>query len=258
MIQTRSQFYYGHTVDENNFWLDFQEGTDPILSAQVEIGEYTITDFCSAVARAMNLIGTFDYSVTLNRTTRIITILGSGSFKVLPVSGANSSKSVLPLLGIVSDTGLATSHAGVNASGSIWRPQRRAQNFIDFMDQQSAVDGVSRQTTNGKVESVRFGTTYTMSAQFDFINNYHIPASIESIETDLLGIENARAFLVYATTKADLEFMADRSDPATFTKCLLESTPDDKEGLGFKLQELYAKGLVGYFDTGTMKFRKII
>lgn len=255
MINTRSQFYYGHTVDETNFNLDFVEGTDPALVAEVEIGEYTITDFCTAVARAMNLVGNFDYSVTVNRSTRIITISASGSFKVLPVTGDNTTTSVLPLIGITADTGLATSHAGI-ASGFVWRPQRKAQSFVDFDDQQKAVDGVSRQSTNGKVESVRFGTTYTMDAQWDLITD--IPQYISEVETDLSGVDNARSFLEYATTKADLEFMPDRNDPSTYVKCILESTPTDKDGLGFKLQEQYARGLVGYFDTGVLKFRKIV
>jgi len=255
MIKTMCQFYYGHTVNETNFWLDFQEGTDPALSAKVAIGEYTITDFCSAVARAMNLVGTFDYSVTVNRSTRIITILGTGSFKVLPVTGVNSSKSVLPLLGIVADTALATTAVGVSASGFSWRPQFLAQDFVDFEDQQDAVDGVSRESTSGKTESVRFGTVKTMDANFTYITD--VPQSNGLIENNPTAVSEARQFLEYATTKADLEFMPDRDSVSVFTKCLLDSSPGSKNGIGFKLQELYSRGLVGYFETGVLKFRKI-
>lgn len=256
MIQTFSKFYYGHTIDEDNYWLDFQEGANPVVAAQINIGEYTLTDFTTQVASAMNLVGDFDYTVTVNRDTRIITVSSTGSFELLPVTGVNASKSVFGLLGFSADTGQATSHVATAASGSVWTPQYKAQDFVDFQDQQAAVDGVSRQTTSGKVESVRFGTTETMEAKFTFITDI-LQRTGCPIESDPIGVANARDFLEYATTKADLEFIPDRDDSSTFVKCLLESTDASSDGLGFKLQELYSRGLVGYYDTGLLKFRKI-
>jgi len=255
MILTLSQFYYGHTVDEDNLFLDFQEGANPAIFAQINIGEYALSDFVNEVASAMNLVGDLDYTVTVNRSTRIITVSATGSFEMLPVTGVNASKSIFDLLGFSADTGASTSHIATAASGSVWRPQFKAQDFVDFNNQQQAVDGVSRQTTSGKVESVRFGTTETMDAKFTFITDILQPGDL--IENDSAGVANSRDFLEYATTKADLEFMADRDVPASFVKCLLEQTNTSKDGLGFKLKEMYTRGLVGYFDTGIMKFRKI-
>ena len=256
MIQTYSKFYYGHTVDETNYFLDFQENADPAIVAQIDIGQYTLTDFVDAVARAMNLVGTQEYTVSVNRTTRIITVTAaSGTFELLPSTGVNASNSIFGLLGFESDTGSGTSHVGTLASGSEWIPQFKAQDFVDFEDQQKAVDGVTRQSTNGKVESVRFGTTKTMDARFTFITD--IIQNNGLITSDSSGVLNARTFLEYATTKADLEFIPNKDDPDTFTECVLESTSSDSSGIGFKLEEMYSKGLVGYYDTGILKFRKL-
>ena len=52
--------------------------------------------------------------------------------------------------------------------------------------------------------------------------------------------------------------MPDRDTPSTFTKCILESTPADKNGTGFRLRELYSSGLTNYFESGTLKFREVL
>jgi hypothetical protein len=70
-------------------------------------------------------------------------------------------------------------------------------------------------------------------------------------------VSDARTFLAYAVTKADLEFIPDVSSASVFTKCILESTDADSNGLGFKLKEMYSQGLVGYYETGLLKFRQI-
>lgn len=257
MIFTRSMFYYGHTVDETNYKIDFKEGADPVLVAEVAIGEYTPTDFCTAVARALNLVGTFDYTVTFNRTTRIITVTAvGGSFVLLAATGDNAANSTLPLMGFTADSALATSAVGTAASGFVWRPQFKIQDFVDFQDQQEAVDGVSRESTSGKVESVRFGTTYFMDARFTFITDIPQPGN-NGIESNTSGVSEARDFMEYATTRADLEFMPDRDDVNTYVKCILDSTPESKDGISFKLKEQYSKGLIGYWDTGVLKFRLV-
>jgi hypothetical protein len=118
------------------------------------------------------------------------------------------------------------------------------------------VDGVKRESTSGQVEAVSFGTKKIMDANFTFITNI-VQRSTSPIEHDTDGYESAIDFLEYAITKGDMEWMADRDTPATYTKVILESTPSDRDGLGFELNELYAKGLPGYYETGILKFREI-
>lgn len=256
MINTFCKFYYGHTVDETNYALDFKEGAGSELNANVEIGEYTLTDFASAVSNALNETGALTYTVSVNRTTRIITISASGSFTLLASTGSRVGIGIWSLLGFSVNTSSASSHAGTIASGSEWIPQFKPQDFVDFQDQQSSVDGVKRESANGSVEAISFGNRQIMDANFTFITDIG-QSSNAVITNDASGVSNARTFLEYATTKADLEFIPDKNSPSTFTKCILESTSESKDGLGFKLKELYARGLPGYYETGVLKFRKV-
>jgi acylphosphatase len=257
MITTFGKFYYGHTVGTSNRYIDFKEGAGPDLVATIDVGEYSLTDFIDKVSVALNNAGADTYTVTVNRTTRIITITSTGSFTLLCNTGVNSGQSAFSLLGFDAvDTGSASTHSGDFATGSEWVPQYKPQDNVDFDNNQMHIDGTVKQSTDGTVEAVKFGTKKIMEANYKFITNTQ-QSSSSPILNDTSGVDNARAFLEYAVTKADLEFMADKDDPDTFTKCILESTSEDKDGLSFKLKEQYSQGLVGYYETGLLKFRKI-
>lgn len=257
MIQTYSAFYYGHMVDETNFYLNFKEGAGPEITAQLNVGSYTATDFAIELSRAMNAIGTQTYTVTFDRSTRLITISAPSNFQLLLTSGTNVGNSVFSLVGFSgADTALALTHTGNAVSGSAWCPQMRGQDFVDFEDQQSSIDGVVKKSSNGTVEVAKFGTQKIMDINFMFITDIHQENDCW-IKSDASGVANARTFLEYATTKADLEFIPDVDNPDVFNKCLLESTDSSRDGLGFKLNEMYTKGLPGYYSTGVMKFRLI-
>jgi hypothetical protein len=84
MIQTLSQFYYGHEVGFDNRYLNFSENGGDELTAEIDPGSYSLTDFCSAVAAALNSASElYDYTVTVDRSTRIITISADGDFEIL-------------------------------------------------------------------------------------------------------------------------------------------------------------------------------
>ena len=75
------------------------------------------------------------------------------------------------------------------------------------------------------------------------------------IETDANGVSNLRSFMQFATQKNNFEFMPDRDNKAFFYKVLLESTEGNKDGTGYKLIELYDKGLPNYFESGKLVLR---
>jgi hypothetical protein len=75
------------------------------------------------------------------------------------------------------------------------------------------------------------------------------------IESNPNGLSETLAFLNYAIKKGDLEFMPDRDTPATYNRCILQSTAASKDGIGFKLKEV--KDLNGYYETGLMVFREV-
>lgn len=263
MITTKSKFYYGHTIDADNNYLDFKEGAGSELSAVLNAGEYSLTDFVTELARALNAAGSLTYSCSLNRTTRVITISAGGAFTILGATGTHVNISVLELAGFAaSDTSSATSHAGTSGSGSVWYPQWTIQNYVSFDDNVSSVDGIVRESTSGVIEAVSYGRRYIMEGNFKFITNVRqgpmssANASME-LENDTSGVENARAFLTYAITKSPLEFIPDRSDASDFETCILESTPESSDGLAFKLKELYSINLSGYYETGILTFRRV-
>jgi len=255
MIQTFSSFYYGHVVDETNNYLNFKEGAGPELSAVLNVGSYSPGDFAIEIARSMNAVGTQSYAVTIDRSTQFLTITAASNFNLLITSGSAAGVSVFSLAGFTgADTGLALTHTSNVKSGTIWSPQFKGQDYIDFEDNQSAVDGVVKKSANGTVEVAKFGNQKIMEINFMFITNIHQSNSC-ILKTDPAGYENARAFMEYACTKADLEFIPDAANPSVFKKVILEATEKDSNGLGFKLKEMYAKGLPGYYETGVLKFR---
>lgn len=264
MIRTKSKFYYGHTIDSDNNLLDFKEGTGTELTATLNVGEYSLTDFVTEVARALNAAAdTLVFTVSVNRTTRIITIAATGAFTILGATGTHVGNDCLSLVGFAAaDTSSSASHAGTSASGSVWSPQWTIQNYVSFDDNVSSVDGIVRESTSGVIEAISFGRRYIMEANFKYITDVKqgpmssANASME-LEDDSSGVSNARDFLTYAITKAPIEFIPDRSDASTYETCILESTPESQNGLAFKLKELYSVNLSGYYETGILTFRRV-
>lgn len=257
MITTFGKFYYGHSVSNSNRYIDFKEGAGPNLVATIDTGEYSLTDFVDKVSTALNSAGALTYTVSVNRTTRVITISATGSFTLLCGTGTNIGNGAFSLMGFDAvDTSSAATQSGDYASGYEWVPQYKPQDSVDFDNNQMHIDGTVKQSTDGTVEAVKFGTKKIMEANYKFITDIHQSAT-SPILNDASGVSNARDFLEYAVTKADLEFMPDKDDADVFVKCILESTSEDKDGLSFKLKEQYAQGLVGYYETGLLKFRKI-
>lgn len=254
-LNTYSAFYYGHTVTNTNNYIDFNEGAGQI-TAIMQQGSYSLTDYATEISRAMNAVSAIDYSTAINRSTGVITITAaSGTFKLLGSTGTHAGIGFFTTAGFnLVDTGFSISHAGNNRSGLYWFPQMRGQDYVSFEDQQSAIDGSVKKSASGNVEAVKFGNEKIMDINFRF--NTDIPQQGACwIRSDLNGVENLRNFLIYATTKADLELMLDKDKPDEFLKVILESTPESKDGLAFKLKEQYSVGLPGYFDTGILKFR---
>lgn len=257
MIDSYSAFIYGHAVDSTNNYIDWDIGGSEI-SVQMNVGEYSLTDFCTEIARAMNSANQGTYAVTVNRTTGIITVTKSaGTFRFLASTGSHVGTSVFSLMGFAAVDGtLAASQTGSLRSGSLWLPQFKAQDFVHFDNQQSAVDGSVKKSASGRVEAVSFGNQKLMDCNFKFITNIQQTLN-DLIVSDSSGVENARAFMEYAVTKKDMEFIPDRNDYDTYYKVILESTPESQDGLGFKLKEQYQNGLRDYYETGVLKFRLI-
>lgn len=256
-LTTKSKFYYGHTVSESNYNLSFSEGALEII-ATLNQGSYSLTDFCVEVERALSAVGGQEYSCTVNRTTRLITISATGNFELLITSGTTTGSSVFSLIGFSgADLTGTNSYVGTVGSGSEYIPQFFLQKFVDFEDMVQANKSNVFESASGIVQTVSFGQTKFM--EFNIMFSTDIDQGKNApIETDLTGVSKLRSFLLYLVTKGDIEFMSDRDTPATFTKCLLESSSGSKDGTGFTLFEMYSKGLANYYETKKLKFRKVV
>ena len=87
------------------------------------------------------------------------------------------------------------------------------------------------------------------------INNYNKNGS--GIKASLTGIEDCRSFLDYMILKNTCEFIPDENQPSVFDKVVLSSTQYNNKGVGYKLYEMYEKGLIGYYETKIIKLRVI-
>lgn len=257
-LSTFSQFFYGFTVDSTNNLIDFNEtGGSSGLQATINTGSYTLTDFLTAVKTAMDAAGTGTYTVSVARATRLISITGpSGGFSLLTNSGSGSGSSPWSLMGFdeTADQTGSTGYTGASGAGSVYAPQFRLQDYVASTDWQELVDVNVIESANGDIETFAFGTRNFIQCNITYANDYSQPTS-SIIKNDASGVANLRAFMVDITKKRPFEFMPDIDTPTTYQEVLLESTPDTKDGTGFRLKEMYSKGMPGYFETGVLKLR---
>lgn len=254
MINTKSSFYYIDEVTNDNFYLDFDEGSGE-LSAEIDVGSYTPTKLAEAIESAMNAVGTQSYTVVFNRDNRSFTISASNNFDLLTATGTHLGVDIFNLIGLSSMSDLTglNSYTGVSA-GSEYRPQFKLQSYVDQEDFQMAIQPSINKSANGNIEVVRFGTEKFFEFNISFITDIE-QGEGSVIETNLNGVNDARDFLRFLVRKFEVEFMPDRDVTANFFNVILESTEEDKDGTGYRLKELYTKNLPYYYETGKLVFR---
>lgn len=252
-LETFSVFYYGFEFDADHQYIDFSEG-GPQLTASVELGAFNPEDLAVKITTAMNVAGALTYSCTFNRTTRIFTISSSGTFSLLIATGTSGAKAFDVFGFYGSNRTGSSSYSGI-ASGFVYEPQFIIQDHISTDNFQRLVMPSVNKSADGSVEVIRFGTEKFIQANFKFITNKESDNRI--IKNNQSGIEDAQDFLQWAIFKKPIDYMPDISIKTNYQKVILESTPDNKDGTGYKLKEMYDRGLPGFFETGTLVFRLI-
>lgn len=258
MINTMSSFLYDFTVDETNKYLDFKEGAGAEVTAILETGDFTLEDLMQNIEDAMNEVGGLTYSVTANRTTRIVTItVGSSTMNLLASTGTNAASGIWATIGFaLSDSGNVTSKAGATAIGTVYNPQYLLQDYIGEADYRMLRDPTVSKTSSGLVSVQNFGTDRFFEFNIKFATNIWQP-STGPITSNSSGVEDLQGFMQFATTKKQFEFIPDKNTPSVFYRCVLESTPDESKGTGYKLKEQFSRNLTGYYETGIIKLRII-
>lgn len=255
-LNTHSRFYFGFDIDSTNNAIDFDEGSGEI-QATVSVGSYTITEFAAEIETALNAVGGQTYTVSLNRNTRKITISAGSNFSLLISSGSRSGSTAYTLAGFTgADLSGASSYTGDSKSGSEYTTQFKLQDYVPSSDFQRAANAVVNKSVSAQVEVVKFGTEKFIEANFRFLTD-RTQGSGSPIRNRPTGVSDFRTFLQFMVTKAPFEFMPDENDQATFEKVILESTPSERDGIGYKLRELVNLGLPGFYESRTLKFRVV-
>lgn len=253
MITTTPIFYFDYRITAESFYLNF---IDDILEVSCELmpGNYSAENLATEVSRAMSEFGDQDYTCTFNRLTREFTISAAAPFDLLIQTGANSGLSGFSVIGFTGPdlTGLNT-YTG-QASGTEFIPQFPPQDFIGFDDFKQFAEAKINESASGVIEVYSIGQRSFMEFNLAFATDID-QGRTGIIRTDASGVSKLRQFLAYCITKGDLEYMPDISDRNTFQTILLESTPSSASGTGYRLEELYGRGLPGYFETGKLKWR---
>lgn len=256
MIYTYSKFNYGLSIDSTNNKLNFSEGGGE-LTATLSSGSYTLGDFVTAISSALNAAGALDYTVTLNRSTNVITISASGNFNILLSTGTNVGVSFADLMGFTQSLDLTgtNTYSGSSGAGFEYYPQFYLQSYVPPEIYKQSADATVNKTASGRVEVVRFGIEQFIEMDIKFITN--LPMDGVLIKNNPSGLDAALDFLSDVSNKTKFEFVPNASSPSTFYKVIVESMPGIQNGTGFKLKELFTNNLPDIYETGVIKLRVI-
>lgn len=253
-LKTYSSFFYGHTITEDNQFIDFSENGIQELGGQIDIGAYSLSEFVEKVAAAMNEIGTQEYSVLVDRSTRKITISADANFDLYVTTGSRSQISAYELMGFITDRAGSNSYESDLPSGFVYDPQFLLQKYVDFEDSVSSAHSSVNESASGEVEVVSYGQIKRMKCEIVLATDITPQGAIKE---NANGVLNLRNFMNYLITKAPVEFIYDIDNPENYTRCILDKTPESKNGTSFQLYEMYARKLFGYFETKELIFRKL-
>lgn len=253
-----SAFYYGHTITKNNNYLNFRDAgisSPDQYSGIVDFGSYTLTKFGDKIAEAMNAVGSQEYTITLDRSTRKFTISADANFELLIDSGSNKTISVFTLLGFDGNVDLtgSNSYTAPSASGEAYITQTPLKNFSDFSKNKEKAEAAVKTTGAGIVEVIAYSTLERLKCDLPLITNY---TPQRYIRETLTGVEEAEAFMDYAIGKAPLEFVYDYTKP-DYVPCILDKTKESQKGVGYELREKVKDSLPGYYELSGLQFLKI-
>lgn len=253
-LTTFSIFYYNFEADDDHRYLAFDEGSGE-LQASLELGSFTPTDMATNIQTAMNEVGSNSYVVTFNRDDRSFTIESTtGNFDLLVLTGTSGS-SIFSVIGFTGADRTGDDEYTGGESGDFYEPQFILQDHIPTDNYQKLVSPAVNKSAEGMVEVIRFGTEKFLQLNIKYATNKVSDGRI--IKYNPEGVEDLVRFMQFIMQKKEIEYMPNINSRSTFQKVLLEQTQDEPKGTGFKLRELYDKGLPNYFETGPLVFRLI-
>lgn len=254
-IVTLSRFFYGTTVTIQNRSIDFDEG-GPELQATLKVGSYSLTEYAAEWQRALREAGTQAYVVTLNRATQKITASAPLNFTLRANTGSRVGTGAWLMAGFTTAANYtgANSYLAPNIAGKKYDVQYPVNDYVADGDNIVKENATVNSTPAGLVQQVSFGEGSRVQMNIRVITNQ------TGLKGDLYfenanGISDAKDFMAYLLTKGRVEFMPDKNTPASFVKCFLESTKEDKDARKYILKNM---GVPEFYETGTLTFRKVL
>ena len=253
-ISTFSTFYFGFTIDETNNRLQFDEGGGE-LTATLTAGTYPFNQVDTLIKTAMEAVGAFNYTVSIDRLNRFITIASPGNtFSLLNGTGSQVGLSCLPLFGFnsVDKVGNDTYTSDFGA-GEEYKNQFVLQDYVSPDEFQERVDATNNESASGVIESVAFGVRRFFQVSFKFITNRVDVTDGKIIKTNPNGKSDFERFMQVITRKGRFEFMPDLNDPNTFFVVILESLEGSSSGTGYRLREV--RNLPNVYELNRVRLR---
>lgn len=257
-IKTKSVFYYIDGISAGANLANFIEpNKDNVeLTATFLVGTYSMNQLAVEIQRGLNDTGDNTYTVTLDRDTRFLTIAADDDFDLLVTTGSNIGASIYSLIGYTTErTGLA-SYLADEELGSEYAPQYPFQNYKAFENNVEGISPSINESASGVIEVITFGQRSFMEGNIKWITNRERSGD-SFIGNNQTALDEVRSFLGFGITKQNMEFMEDISDRSTFDVVLLETTRKSRQGTSYELMEMMKQNLDEYYESGTLKFRKV-
>ncbi len=255
-LSTFSKFYFLDSITSDNQNMNFDEGGGELLG-QVNIGSFTLTNILTAVKTALDVAGGQEYTVTVDRDTRKITISAGSNFSLLLSSGSQTGTSPWILLGFTQSVDLtgSASYTGSSAAGDVYITQFPPQDYVDSENNKQRIDASVNESASGVIEVISFGIRSRIEMNLMFITDKEQDGV--TLRNNPTGLSDAQVFMQFITDRFLLEFMENKDDSAAFSSVQLEKTASDSKGVGYLLKEETSKNLPGYYSTGKLVFRVV-
>jgi len=254
-IKTLSAFWYGIRITNENKYIDFDEGSGELI-AVLNLGDYSHTEFAVEIARAMKVAGTQNYSCSLNRVTRKLTIYAPLAFDLLTNSGSHTSNAAWDMIGmdtVADKTGLS-SYLADSQTGIEYITQYPVDKYTSpehsLVKEYSSVNVAA----SGVTQAVHFGDGSRPQMNIRVITD-KIGLKIDPFFENANGIDAALDLMKYLITKGKVEFMPDKDQTTVFYKLILESTREARDGTDFTLKNMKVPD---FYETGDLVFRKVL
>jgi hypothetical protein len=255
-LNVHSIFFYGHKIDENNNLINFKEGAGPEKTAEIPVGSYTLTKFLSTIVASLNGASSLEWTGSVDRSTRVVTLVASGAASLLFGTGATALNSPAALLGFnATDLLNLTSFVGAFGSGSEYRPQFPLQSYIGKNKNKKLVNAVVTKSASGDNVSVQsFGVDRMIKGNIRYITNQPTDGKLRGNPN---AVEEAQTFMDYLVEKHPIEFMENENDPDVFDRVYLDSAGTGMDGTSYELIEYVDRNLPEFYETGLLTFKVI-